>query len=187
MLQVKGGVLIDAMSLRKARLGEKEHFRLLGLLDPETKKIFQGRLISTEWYPLDAWVDFIEVDVRELWKGNPKGLIEASEKVIEKQLRGIYRFLIKLGSPESIIKRLTVINSTYLKGIEVQPTIVAPGKAVIRYRGLEKRHKVIEYTFIGFYRKALEISGAKNFEASITTSIADGKGYFELTVTWDPK
>jgi hypothetical protein len=187
VLKIKGSPIIDVIKWRIAKYGEKETDRLFNLLDPEVKKTFQNTIITTEWYPMDHFIRFLELDVGELYKGNPEALIGPSEEILGKQLRGIYSLFVKLGSPEFVIKRLSTVNSTYFIGIEVKPNVVAPGKVVIKYTGLEKQHRIFEYVLIGFYKKALEISGAKNINVSVTTSIADGKGYTELTVTWDHK
>jgi hypothetical protein len=37
---------------------------------------------------------------------------------------------------------------------------------------------------VGFYRKALELSGAKDRQVRVTTPISAGKGYCELELTW---
>jgi hypothetical protein len=39
------------------------------------------------------------------------------------------------------------------------------------------------FAIIGFFRKTLEISGAKNGVAEFSTPIADGKGYAVLSLT----
>jgi len=48
-------------------------------------------------------------------------------------------------------------------------------------------HRLIGLSIIGFYRKALEISGAKDVKAEFTTSIEEDKGYCELVLNWNDK
>jgi hypothetical protein len=70
-------------------------------------------------------------------------------------------------------------------GVEVN--LPSPGKAVVKYTGFAKQHRLIGLIIIGFYRKALEISGAKDVKAGFTTSIEDDKGYCELLLSWRGK
>ncbi len=58
---------------------------------------------------------------------------------------------------------------------------------VVKYNGFQKQHAIFEYVIMGFYQKGLELSGAKNVKALFTTSVAQGEGYSELTITWDSK
>jgi len=42
----------------------------------------------------------------------------------------------------------------------------------------------MEYALIGFYRKALELSGAEQVSTGFTNSSGQGKGYWELALSW---
>lgn len=42
----------------------------------------------------------------------------------------------------------------------------------------------MECGIIGFFRKALEISGAKQVKLEFTVPISKGETYSELTITW---
>jgi len=63
----------------------------------------------------------------------------------------------------------------------------SPGKAILKYKGFAKQHRLIGLIIIGFYRKALEISGAKEVKAEFKSSIEDDRGYFELLLSWRGK
>jgi hypothetical protein len=111
-------------------------------------------------------------------------LIKGSEEVIERQLRGIYKVFVKLGSPEFVLKRIAAVHATYFQGVDIKVEMMGPGNATIRYTGYEKQHRIIGFAIIGFFRKALEISGAKNVQAGFATPIEAGKGYAELAISW---
>jgi len=40
------------------------------------------------------------------------------------------------------------------------------------------------FTIIGFFNKALELSGAKEIQVYFPTPIEEGKAYSELSLTW---
>jgi len=185
MAEIKGTVLIDSIRAIKARGGEAEFQKIVAKLSPETKPIFEGRISQSSWYPLDAFAEFLEVDIRETAAGVREVLITRAERVIEAQLQGIYRVFIKYGSPMFVIKRIAAVHATYYQGIEIQPQKHDANEAVIRYIGLRKRHEIMGYGIIGFFRKALEISGAKNVAVKFTEPISDEKPYAELTITWE--
>lgn len=88
MAEIKGTALIDTIKAIKARAGEQEFARIVGLLEGEAKTIFENQISPSSWYSLDAFVEFLETDIRETANGEREVLIALSEKVIEAQLCG---------------------------------------------------------------------------------------------------
>jgi hypothetical protein len=182
--KIKGAVLLDSIKSIKARGGDTELARITGKLEGNAKAVFEGPIYPWGWYPLDAFTDFLEADIRETANGNPEALIARSEKVIEAQLRGIYRVFVKLGSPGYVVKRIASVHQTYFDGTQVIADVEDNSRATIKYVGFRGRHRILEYAIIGFYRKALEISGAKQAAVRFSVPISDETPYSELTITW---
>ncbi len=184
MAQIKGTVLLDTIAAIKARAGESELTKIVKGLNGEARNLFEGPIYSSTWYSLDAFVNFLEVDIRETANGVREVLSERSEKVIEKQLSGIYKVFVKVGSPGFVINRIAAVHATYFEGIQIIPEI-EDHKAVIKYVGFQKQHEIMEYAIIGFYRKALELCGAKEVALHFSVPIATGGAYSELTISWE--
>ena len=184
MARIKGTALIDTLKAIKERGGEEELARIFAHLEGEAKNVFEGPIQPWNWYSIDAFTDFLEADVRETANGNPDVLIGRAEKVIESQLRGIYRIFIKLGSPGYVIKRIASVHATYFEGIQIIPEVDEDSRATIKYVGFKKRHRILEYTITGFHRKALEISGAKQISVNFSVPMSDDTPYSEVTITW---
>lgn len=184
MAEIKGTVLIDSIKAIKARGGEEEFQKIVKRLDRATRAIFENQISPSSWYSVDAFAEFLEADIRETAAGVREVLIQRSERVIETQLHGIYRVFIKYGSPMFVVKRIAAVHATYYRGIEIIPQPHASTGAVIRYIGLRKRHEIMGYGIIGFFRKALEISGARDVSVKFTVPISDEREYAELTIGW---
>jgi hypothetical protein len=184
LAQIKGTVLLDTLAAIKARAGESELAKIISHLSPETRTIFGAAIHSSTWYPLDAFVEFLEVDIRETAGGDREMLAKRAERVIESQLKGIYRVFVRLGSPGFVISRISAVHATYFDGVQIIPEL-EPHKAVVKYVGFARHHEIMGYTIVGFYRKALEISGAKQATVQFTVPIAGGGPYSELTITWE--
>lgn len=183
MAQIKGTVLLDTVAAIKARAGESELTKIVQELNAEARTLFEEPIYSSTWYPLDAFVEFLEVDIRETAHGDREILTERSEKVIEKQLSGIYKIFVKVGSPAFVIKRISAVHATYFHGVEIIPEM-EEHEAVIKYVGFQKHHAIMEYAIIGFYRKALELCGAKEVALHFSVPIAKGDAYSELRINW---
>lgn len=98
-------------------------------------------------------------------------MIIRSEAVIERQLSGIYRIFVRLGSPEFVIRRIAAVHSTYFDGVEIIPQMTGTNSASIRYVGFAPQHRIIGFVIIGFFRKALEISGATQIDVHFRVPI----------------
>ncbi len=184
VVQIKGTAVLDTIKAIKERAGTGEFERIVGHLDEETQKVFRGEIAPSSWYPFDAFARFLEAAVRETAGGNEEELIKRSEAVIERQLRGIYKIFIKLGSPEFVIRRIAAVHSTYFEGVDIIAERKGPNTAAIQYVGFTREHRIIGFVIIGFFRKALEISGAKQIDVRSRVPIEAGEPYCELSLNW---
>ena len=166
MVQIKGSAIKETINQIKSRAGEEALQKILSLLDEETRTICQNEVFSSTWYPLDVFTRFLEVEIRVLADGKEEMVTRGSEAVIERQLRGIYKAFVKFGSPEFVIKRIAAVHATYFQGVPIEVQLQGHGKAVVKYTGFEKQHRIMGFAIMGFFKKALEISGAKNWSSA---------------------
>ena len=187
MAEIKGIALKDAINAMKAAFGEEGYLKIISGIDEETRNLLSKKIIlSSNWYPIDALIKLLEAEVREKYFGASTVLIERSEKIVRKQLSGIYRVFVRFGSPEFIAKKVARMNKTYFRGITGEARMIAPRKFASRYYGFKNSHKIFENVLIGFFKAALELSGAKNIHAEFTSPISTSEqtGYAELEITW---
>ena len=183
MADIKGRVVLDTLAAIKEREKEAGLTRIVVSLSEKSKKIFESPILFSDWYPLDAFAEFLEANVRETAGGDCEVLAKRSEKVVEAQLRGVYRIFVRLGSPKFVITRISAAHQTYFKGVKIVPEVDGH-RATIRYFGFQKQHAIMEHVIVGFFRKALEISGAKSTDLRFTVPIAQAGPYSELTIEW---
>ena len=184
MVQIKGATIRETVTQIKTRAGDQAFQKVLGLLDEPTRKIFEGEIFSSSWYPLDNFVRFLEVEIRVLANGREEVITRGAEAVNERQLQGMYKAFVKEGSPEYVIERIAAVHATYFQGVAVDVQLPESRKALIKYTGFEKQHRIMGFAIIGFFNKALELSGAKDAVIYFTTPIEEGRGYAELSIAW---
>jgi hypothetical protein len=184
MVEIKGSVVLDSVTGIIRRDGERGYQEMVAQLDAETKKLFQTTISASSWYSLDLFLRFVALELRRTAGGDEQVLVARSEKVVERQLRGMYKIFVKLGSPEFLMKRIAAVHMTYFTGVKMEFTTSGPRGAVVRFTGFAPEHRLIGFTLIGFFRKALELSGAKECDVRFTKRIEDAQGYAELTVNW---
>jgi hypothetical protein len=180
---IKGTVLVDTINAINTRAGDAALTKIIGNLSSESRAIFEKPVQPSNWYSLDAFVELLEVSIRDAAGGDRSILAKRSEQIVERQLRGVYKVFVKFGSPGFIINRISAVHATYFRGVQIIPEIDA-NRAIIRYMGFERQHAIMQETILGFFRKALEISGAKDVTLKFTVPITQGAAYSELEITW---
>jgi hypothetical protein len=184
MVQIKGATIKETVTQIKTRAGDQAFQKILALLDEDTRRIFEGEIFASTWYPLDKFARFLEVEIRVLANGREEVITRGAEAVNERQLLGIYKAFVRVGSPEYVIERIAAVHTTYFQGVSVDVQLPEPRKALIKYIGFEKQHRIMGFAIIGFFNKALELSGANNAVIYFTTPIEEGRGYAELSIAW---
>jgi hypothetical protein len=184
MVQIKGSAIKETIEQIKSRAGEAAFQKILGLLDGETRKVLESEIFSSSWYPLDLFTRFLEIEIKVLAEGNEEMVTRGSEAVIERQLRGIYKAFVKLGSPEFVIKRIAAVHATYFQGVPIEVQMQGKSRALVKYTGFEKQHRIMGFAIVGFFKKALEISGAKDVAIYFSVPIEEGKEFSELSIAW---
>lgn len=184
MVQIKGTAFKEAVEQIKAHVDRAAFENILRQLDTETRKIIESEIVSSNWYSLDLFARFLEVQNRVLAGGNEEMIIRGAEATNERQLKGVYKAFVKVGSPEFVIERIAAVHATYFQGVSIEVQLPGKGKALIKYVGFQKQHRIVGLTIIGFFKKALELSGAKDVLTHFSTPIEEGRGYSELSVAW---
>lgn len=110
-------------------------------------------------------------------------LAQRSEKVVGAHLRGVYKIFVKLGSPKFVITRISAVHETYFRGVKIMLEF-EPHSATIKYFGFQRKQNIMEPVIVGFFRKALAMSGANQVDLRFTIPIARGGPYSELAISW---
>lgn len=184
MVKIKGLVVLDTLQAVKAREGQAGWAKLFGLLGDDAKACLQGELHPTAWYPLEVLTELLGADLRETASGKDHVLVGRVEAVVEKELRGVYRALFRPSPPEVMLKRIVTIHETYFQGVTIGFEQPRAGLALITYAGFGEQHEVMKSVLIGFYRKALELCGAKQTGASLQATTVEGTLRWTVTLLW---
>jgi hypothetical protein len=182
-IRLKGTSFQDAIAAVKRREGERRYGEIVASLPLECRRVFEGVIVPTSYYPLDAFVAFLDAGLR-LSGDDERILIKRSEAVAEHQLGDTYRSFIRPGAPHLVIERIATIHRTFFAGAQIQVESKSKTSASIRYVGFRKEHRLIEYIQIGFYRKALDLCGARGVVVEASVPIAEGREYCELSISW---
>jgi len=186
MLEIKGTTMEIGKRTFVRIYGEETYRRVISLLSPEEQAAFSGPIWASKWYPLDYYVHWTEVILREVFKNDQEAqLRELVGPAIEDQFNIVYRAFLLLGPPETILKQMARITASYFRGVSVEVKTIGSGSAQLTFTGFRARDRAIEISIRGWWEKVLEASRARNVHFEVKTSIGEGKGYGEYVISWE--
>ncbi|MBN1596205.1 hypothetical protein JW933_09795 [candidate division FCPU426 bacterium] len=184
-MEVKGtAVAVMPVFLRK-KFQEEGFQRWLQALSPEAQDIYSQPILSSVWYNLQTHLLEPTVTLCDLfYDGNKQGAFEVGQFSAEYALKGIYRLFVKMGSPEFILKKAAVIMTNYYRPSRLEVPLMEKNRAVLRIMEFAELHAVIEQRIAGWMQQALVISGVKNVNLLITSSLTKNQPFTEIIATW---
>jgi len=184
VVEIKGAAILETIARIKEEFGPDAHSRILRELSERSRPLFQATILPNAWYSLESFVEYIGVENRILYKGDRSVILANSEKIVERQLEGVYKLFTKDNTPLYVVGRIGIIHASYFRGVSLEVASSMPGRYVGHYKGFQAAHRMFEFSISAFYRKALEKSGAKNVKAEFTIPMGAPQGFSEITVTW---
>lgn len=185
MVEMKGVTLNTTISYNKELLGEDTINSIISKLSAEDQKQLTSTVLDSEWYSVEPFVHFTDALYKEILGSNDHAFSKGSELVAEKQLKGTHKALLLLGNTEAVIDKIGTITDRFYRGITIKTEYLDKKKLKVIYTGFEKNHWLQELVSMAWWRTIFTNLNAKNIATQLTTSLKDGKGYFDFIITWE--
>ncbi len=184
-MQVKGEVLVSLPLFILKKFGKQEYERWLKYLLPEAKAIYSTPINKSDWYPIrSALIEPTNMICKLFYSKNLKGAFECGRFSAEYGLKGLYKVLVKLSSPDVLINRASKIMRNYYQPSEIE--VVARGKnsSKLRIAVFPEMTECIEQRIAGWMQRAVEISGSSRVDVKIPYSLTKNDPFTEFDITW---
>ena len=183
-MEVKGVAVKSTVEFVKQKFSTN-YDEWINSLPKDSVSILTGNISNTKWYsfknaqliPTDSIID-------KFYSNNINGAKEIGYYSAESGLQGIFKYFVKLGSPNFIINRATKVFQAYYKDSQIEVLSSTKTSVILKITEFKELDKYTEARISGWMEKALEISGCKDVKANIVNSIADGDDYSEIFITW---
>ncbi|MFC1678195.1 hypothetical protein ACFLZ9_00480, partial [Patescibacteria group bacterium] len=146
---------------------------------------YSSQILPSLWYPFEyGHLEAAQKIANLFYPGNIRGLRELGYYMAEKNLTGIYKVFVKMGSPGFIISKAGTILSTYYRPGKLET--IEKGNKLFKFRfvNFESMNEALEEGIAGWVEKALELSGGKKVEVKINTHISRGASATEYECHW---
>jgi hypothetical protein len=185
MVEVKGTAVNVTLDYVKKRHGDAGLKRWLDSLSPRARDIFSSVIYSNVWFPLEP--AFLEPTMKacELFHGGKAaGAVEIGRFSADRALRGIYKFFVKLGSPEWLLDRASTVFATYYRPCRMVAVSRGPRSAELRVMNFPDLSGLVEARIQGWIARSLEISGCLDVRVAVAASQTMGESFTEFAVEW---
>jgi hypothetical protein len=126
MSRAKGSVFIHFQEYVRKFHDEATLEAVVEKLPPQDQAVFQGLVIHGGWYPVGAWNRAVRTLLREYYPDPDAGMKKLAQFVANEDLNSVYKMVLRLGSPEFLMRRTSSLWNRYfdagaLTAMEVEP------------------------------------------------------------------
>jgi uncharacterized protein (TIGR02265 family) len=181
--KIKGSILKSRLEFVHKEFGEEGLSKVIGSL-PEADQKILGRLVAVAWVDFEVGRRLDDAIVKVLGGGSTRFFERLGEASAEVNLGTLHSAFLTPGNPQAFLAKAPQIYRLYydVGRREYQPTGEREG--VLITHGAETFSKTDCLTVIGWYRKALEVCGAKNVRILEEECRAAGGGVCRYRVSW---
>jgi hypothetical protein len=185
-MQVKGTAISFIPNFLQEKFGKDRYASWVASLPDKSKAIFGGSVLASQWYPFqDGFIVPMRKICDTFYAGNPKGAYEMGRYSADYGLRGVYKILVRFGSPESLAKKAGTIMPTYYQPSSIEVVEAIPRKAILRVTQFSEYDIMVENRLCGYFERAIEVCGGKTPKVQVTSSLSRGHPKSEFLITWN--
>ncbi|MDD3803998.1 MAG: DUF2378 family protein [bacterium] len=184
-MEVKGVSLISTREFVSVKFTSEDYNRWIKSLSLESYSIINGNILASNWYPyVRGMLEPTKSICDMFYAGSMRGAEEIGRFSAEKSLRGIYRFYVKIASPDSLLKRATTIFQSYYNPCRIELVKEGEKSYVMKFSEFDPPSPFVEHRVMGWVEAALEICGASSIKTGVRKSAQSKNDMTELSINW---
>ncbi len=183
MQQIKGSVLKTRLAFVEGIAGAEGVEKVLAAL-PEADRAELQRILTVKWYPFEVGKRLDDAIVSALGHGRPEFFERLGAASAEQNLGSIHSGFMAPGRPHEFLAKAPTVYALYYEtgSREYQQTGEREGVLTTRDAGTFSAPDCL--TVVGWYRKALQLCGARGVEITEEECRAKGGEVCRYRVKW---
>jgi len=113
MGNAKGSVLLHLRSFVLKFHGDDAWDAVVKDASNEDRAVLSGLIIHGGWYPVGVWNRVLDMVFKRHYPSADDGMRQVSEFIANEDLKSVYKMVLRLGSPEFLLKRTDSLWSRY--------------------------------------------------------------------------
>lgn len=183
MQQVKGAVLKSRLGFIEDHFGADGVTRVLASLSEEDQKAL-GMILTVRWYPFELGKRLDNAIVQVLGGGRQEFFERLGEASADKNLTTLHHGFMTEGKPHAFLAKAPAIYALYYETGRREYKQTGETQGILTTFDAETFSTADCLTVIGWYRRALQMCGAKNVEVVEEECRARGGTVCRYKVSW---
>jgi uncharacterized protein (TIGR02265 family) len=181
--QVKGSVLKSRLGFIEDHFGEDGLARVFAGLSEEDQKALQ-MVLTVKWYPFELGQRLDNAIVQVLGGGRPEFFERLGEASADKNLTTLHHGFMSEGKPHVFLAKAPAIYALYYETGRREYRQTGDTQGVLTTYDAETFSTADCLTVVGWYRRALQMCGAKDVEVVEEECRAKGGSVCRYRVSW---
>jgi uncharacterized protein (TIGR02265 family) len=181
--QVKGSVLISRLAFVEQHGGADAVERVLATLAPAERTQLRN-LVAIQWCPFELGRRLDDAIVNVLGGGRAQFFERLGAASADANLTGVHKAFLTPGDPQAFLAKASQIYKLYYDTGRRDYAQTGPTAAVLTTHDAETFSGPDCLTVIGWYRRALEMCGAKNVHITEDECRARGGAVCRYRISW---
>ena len=181
--KIKGSIIKSRLEFVRRELGDDGLSKIIDNLPEEDQKIL-GRLVAVAWVDFEVGKRLDDAIVKSLGGGSTRFFERLGEVSAEVNLTTLHSAFLTPGDPQAFLAKAPQIYRLYYDVGWREYESEGEREGVLITHDAETYSKPDCLTVIGWYRKALEMCGAKNVRIMEESCRATGGDVCKYRVTW---
>lgn len=184
-MEIKGSAVKATPDFVKANyIGRYSEW--LKSLPPTSREIIEKPIYATTWYPLMESVIIPTQKVADLFYNgeHTKAAREIGRFSSDIALKGIYKFFVRISSPQFVLSRASSIFSTYYQPSDIKVIESTDKKAVLLLDKFHPDEKLIMERIAGWIEHTLEITLKSPLTVEVENIVKGNALSAKITAIW---
>jgi uncharacterized protein (TIGR02265 family) len=182
-MKIKGGALAARQAFVTEHFGESGWTRVLAALAAEQRSALEA-VYPTTWYPFTLGEAVDAAIVQVLGQGNRRVFEEIGAASADRNLTGAHRHFLAPGDPQGFMEKASLVYGFYYDTGRRTWEATGPSSGHLTTYDAETFSTTDCLTVIGWYRRALEMCGARKPEITEESCRARGAATCRYRVGW---
>jgi len=157
-VMTKGATLVNLHDFVHERFGPDGFARLCAALPEQAVKMV-GSPNATEWYPFADYEQVLRACGEVLFEGAHEKLDQFGAYNLQKSIRGVYKIIVRVLSPETLIQKSARLWSTFLTESRLEVERLDKNRLRLTVTGLAPTHAVWCHGLRGSFLGSLQACG----------------------------
>ncbi len=179
------GTAVRSTALFVRKTNKNRFDEWVDTLSPRARGIATAKIVPSAWYPLEEGMVEPTRKICELfYDGDIRGAREIGRFSADYSLWGLFRLFVRIGSPQFLIRRASVVFSSYYQPSQMTVKTLEDKRAIVQIVEFPDPSDLVEARIGGWIERALKISGCEEVQCKYISSLTRGDPSSEFVAEW---